>query len=85
MNNNSNHSLVKERLVVAILIVKLLKVTGEFLPVAIELLNMATYYSSKQVRWLICRLNHLGFINLKLSQVRGYISHQQQLESLESE
>ncbi|TMM43884.1 hypothetical protein FCS21_11860 [Colwellia ponticola] len=85
MNNNSNHSLVKERLVVAILIVKLLKVTGEFLPVAIELINMAIYYSSKQVRWLICPLPPLGFINLKLSQGRGCIFHQQQLESLESE
>jgi hypothetical protein len=52
MNNNSFFSLVKGRLEVAIKIVKLLKVIGEFLLVAIELFNMANFYSSKLDRYV---------------------------------
>ncbi|QFU21266.1 hypothetical protein FS418_04885 [Shewanella sp. YLB-09] len=62
---NSNQRFVKEKLVLAILIVKLLKAIGEFLPVAIDLFNMAFNYFKLRVCFVLCRLNLLGFISLK--------------------
>jgi len=50
MKKVSYLGLVKEDLIIAILVIKLAKTIGEFLPVAIELFNMAVNYLFKQIR-----------------------------------